>query len=111
MAGIPEHKPTELTRERVMRLYSAGVPQERIAEHLDIDATTLRRHYRAELDATVDEMTAQLGSNLFQDALQGDKQSREFWLKCRAKWSHAKPPEDDKKSTTDTLLEKLIEKL
>lgn len=106
-----KHEPTELTRERVARLYSAGVPQERIAQHLDIDATTLRIHYRKELDETTDEMTAALGNNLYQRALGGDEKAQEFWLKCRGKWSYAKPPEDDKKSTTDSLLEKLIEKL
>ncbi len=108
--GSPEHEPTEQTRKLVRDFYAAGVPQSRLAEHIGITEMTLRKHYRNEMDLTVDGMASALASNLYQDALAGDKQSREFWLKTRARWSFAKP-EEDKKSTTDTLLEKLIEKL
>lgn len=110
LGGKPEHKPTEAQRKLVRDMYAAGVPQSRLADHLDINEITLRKHYRAELDLNMDGMTTALGSNLYQDALSGDKQAREFWLKTRGRWSYAKP-EEDKKSTTDTLLEKLIDKL
>lgn len=108
--GSPEHEPTEETRKLVRNFYAAGVPQSRLAEHIGITEVTLRKHYRKEMDLNLDGMTSELATNLYQDALAGDKQSREFWLKTRARWSFAKP-EDEKKSATDSLLEKLIEKL
>lgn len=108
--GSPEHEPTEQTRKLVKDFYAAGVPQSRLAIHLGISEVTLRKHYRDEMDLSLDGMNTALASSLYQDAMNGDKQAREFWLKTRARWSYAKP-EDEKKSATDTLLEKLIEKL
>jgi hypothetical protein len=91
-------------------MYAAGVPQSRLADHLGINENTLRKHYRDEMDLALDGMNTALSGTLYRDAIAGDKQAREFWLKTRARWSYAKP-EEDKKSTTDTLLEKLIDKL
>lgn len=110
--GSPDHEPTDENKKIVKELYAAGIPQSRIAERLCIDDKTLRKHYRHELDSTKDAMTAALGSNLYQDALNGNPQAREFWLKCQGRWSYAKPPEDDEKDKkTMTLMEKLIDKL
>ncbi len=110
--GGPEgHLPTLETRAKVIGFSCAGFTQTQIADYLDIDDKTLRRHYRDELDKAKMDKTVALSDNLYQDAINGDKASREFWLKCQAKWAYAKPPEDDKKSATEALLEKLIEKL
>lgn len=108
--GSPEHEPTPEKRQAVADFYLAGIPQARIASHLGINETTLVKYYRNEMDKNLDTMTTGLAKNLYQDALAGDKQAREFWLKTRARWSFARP-DDDKKSVTESLLEKLIEKL
>lgn len=106
-----EHRPTPETRKLVRDFYIAGVPQARLAMHLEITEMTLRKHYRDEMDLTLDSMNSKLATNLYQDAVAGDKQSREFWLKTRGRWSFARPPEDDKTSAAVTLLEKIIDKL
>lgn len=43
-------KPTEEQRRSVRVMSGFGVPQEDIAIHLEIDAKTLRKHFRRELD-------------------------------------------------------------
>lgn len=105
------HKPSDETKRVVKELYACGITQERIAERLEIDAKTLRLHYREELDNNMENMIASLAKNLYQDAMNGNDGAREFWLKTRGRFHYYKPPEDDKKSNTDTLLEKLIDKL
>ncbi len=105
------HVPTDENKIIVRELYAAGIKKLRIAERLKIDERTLCKYYENELDNHKDHMIGSLAKNLYQDALDGDKASREFWLKCQGRWSYAKPPEDDKKSATEALLEKLIEKL
>ncbi len=105
------HIPTDENRTIVRELYAAGICQERIAERLDIDPKTLRLHYRDELDNTKENMISALSKNLYQDALNGDKDSREFWLKCQGRWSYYKPPEQDKSAQVVTLLESIVDKL
>lgn len=107
----PEHVPDEVSRAKVIGFSCAGFNQTQIADYLDIDEKTLRKYYRYEIDKAKMDKTMVLADSLYKDALLGDKDDRQFWLKCQGRWSYAKPPEDDKKSTTDTLLEKLIDKL
>jgi hypothetical protein len=109
--GEPEHEPTEETRQKVIDLSCNGFNQTDIADHLDIDDKTLRKHYRVELNKAKREKTLILGNSLYQDAVNGNEQAREFWLKCQARWAYAKPPEDDKPTKMESLLEKLIDKL
>lgn len=105
-----EHRPTQHSRSKVIEFVCAGFKQDSIAMYFDIDEDTLRKHYRAELDKSNMMRTGKLGRNLYLDALAGDKQAREFWLKTQGRWSYAKPPEEQG-SKTDALLEKLIDKL
>lgn len=107
-----EHVPTVESRAKVLGFACAGFTQERIANYFDIAVNTLRKHYKYELEDAKLDRTMQLGDNLFKDALEGDKQSREFWLKCQGGWSYAKSQEDkDKDDKQITLMEKLIDKL
>jgi hypothetical protein len=110
-SGHPPHIPTKELRQTVADLFSCGVPRVRIAERMGINEHTLRKYYQEQMEDTKENMAAALAKNLFQDALNGNSQAREFWLKCQARWSHAKPPEDDKLSKTEALLEKIIDKL
>ena len=109
--GVPEHIPTEETREKVVEFSCAGYNQQQIGDYLDIDEKTLRKHYRNELDKAKMEKTIALSGSLYRDALAGNEQAREFWLKCQARWAYAKPPEEEKKTHMESLLEKLIDKL
>jgi hypothetical protein len=117
--GIPamgdrglEHVPTEESRAKVIGFACAGFTQDQIANYFDIDDKTLRSHYRYELDKAKMEKTMILGNSLYKDALDGDKDSREFWLKCQGRWSYAKPPEDtDRDKKMLSVMEMVIDKL
>ncbi|PWU07231.1 MAG: hypothetical protein C5B43_00625 [Verrucomicrobia bacterium] len=110
--GPPEHEPTVETRAKVVGFACAGFKQTQIADYLDIDEKTLRKHYRYELDKAKMEKTMMLGNNLYADALNGDKVSREFWLKCQGGWHYSKPPEDnDRDSKILSVMERVIDKL
>lgn len=121
MKGLPimskggyqiEHEPTLESRAKVAGFACAGFSQAQIATYFDIDEKTLRKHYRDELDKSKMDKTMLLGNNLFQDAVNGDKQAREFWLKTQGRWSYAKAPEDNAREEKQVaLLEKIIDKL
>ena len=64
-----------------------GIPHEGIATMLDIDAKTLRRHYRYELDRGAVEATAKVAQSLFQMAtVEKSVAAAIFWMKARAGW-------------------------
>lgn len=112
MQTKPEHQPTLESRQKVSDLICSGFTQSDAADHLDIDEKTLRKHYRDELDKSKREKTVILANGLYKDAVEGNAQAREFWLKCQGRWSYAKPPEDNEKDLKQiTLMEKLIDKL
>jgi len=110
MSNTP-HVPTSISRELVKSLMLLGETQDKIADILHIDDKTLRKHYREELDHSLPLLLSAISNTAYQLALKGDLKMIELILKCRGKWSAYKPPEEEKKSTTDTLLETLIDKL
>ncbi len=103
------HIPTDEIREKVKRFSRCGFTQEEIADYFDIDSKTLRKYYRVELDKTIVDATEELASNLYKDAVAGDKDARKFWLMTKGKWSFYKPV--DQVDKTNSLLEKIIDKL
>jgi hypothetical protein len=112
METKPEHQPTDEARQKVIDLSCNGFNQADIADYLDIDEKTLRKHYRKELDNSKRDKTIALGNKLYLRALDGDAGAQEFWLKCQGRWSYAKSPEDSEKDAKQfSLLEKVIDKL
>ena len=75
MAGSPEHIPDDKTRAEVSALCAYGVPQEEISVYIGIDAKTLRKHYRNELDAAKIKANAKVRRFLF-EAATGDAMSK-----------------------------------
>ncbi len=66
-----------------------GVPEADIARVLNIDAKTLRKHYRDELDTGHVKANAKVAENLFRKATGEGRESviaAIFWLKVRAHW-------------------------
>lgn len=82
--GKPPHEPTKATRDTVQLHAMVGTPQEDIARVLGIDAKTLRKHYRDELDLSLAKANAKIGGALFNKAISGDTTAQIFWLKTRA---------------------------
>ena len=107
--GSPEHVPTEESRAKVADFTCAGFTQTDIAKYFNIDDKTLRKHYRDELDKAKLEMIRGLSQNAYRMALGGSEKMTEFLLRTQGRYTNYKDPEH--KSGTETLLEKLIEKL
>lgn len=78
------HEPTKATRDTVSLHALVGTPQEVIAGVLGIDAKTLRKYYREELDHSLAKANATIGGSLFNKAKSGDTSAMMFWLKTRA---------------------------
>jgi hypothetical protein len=80
-------RPTEENRRTVKAMAGFGVPHEQIATFLRIDAKTLRKHYRDELDRGMVEANVKVAQTLFQLAT-ADKNvaAAIFWMKARAGW-------------------------
>lgn len=66
---------------------TCGVQQDNIALVLGIDAKTLRKHYRKELDAALAEAVSDIGKSLLNKAREGCTKSQIFFLKTRGRWS------------------------
>src|ERR1700722_3697261 len=83
----PMFEPTEDQRRTVRALSGYGVPQDGIAIHIGIDAKTLRKHFRDELDRGSVEATAKVAQTLFHLAtVEKNVPSVIFWMKARAGW-------------------------
>ena len=90
-----KHEPTKPTRDTVSLHSMVGTPQDIIASILNIDAKTLRKHYREELDHALAKANATIGGSLFNKAKGGDTSAQIFWLKTRAGF---REKEQDKES-------------
>ena len=94
----PTHEPTVTTRAEVAALASYGVPQNEIATYIDVDAKTLRKHYRKELDDSMLKANANVAKFLYSAAsgksLTTTKgathadciRAAMFWAKTRMGW-------------------------
>src|SRR4051794_6370916 len=77
----------EEERSLVRAMSGLGVPQENIATHLEIDAKTLRKHFRRELDRGMVEANVKVAQSLFQMATTGKNVAAAiFWMKARCGW-------------------------
>ncbi len=84
---MPAFEPTDEQRRLVRGFSGFGVTHEDIAGHLEIDAKTLRKHFRRELDRGSVEVTVKVAQSLFQMATQGKNVAAAiFWMKARAGW-------------------------
>src|SRR4051812_23367142 len=63
-----------------------GIPAHDISRVVGVDAKTLRKHYREELDLGETKANAQVAGFLFNSARSGNVTARIFWLKTRARW-------------------------
>ena len=91
MMGV-SFEPTEEQRKTVRAMSGFGIPQDDIATLLEIDAKTLRKHFRRELDRGMVEATAKVARSLFLMATQGKNVAAAmFWMKARTLlWAKAR---------------------
>lgn len=89
MAGRPKYSPNDADRNTVKVMAACGFPQETIAKCLGedgIDAKTLRKHFKRELDTAADRANASVARKLYEKAVAGEPWAVCFWLKTRAGW-------------------------
>jgi hypothetical protein len=86
----PRFEPTMEERKLVQAMAGFGIPEPQIAgtigEH-GIDAKTLRKHFRRELDTGATKANTAVAQTLYKMASSGHHAAATiFWLKCRAGW-------------------------
>ncbi len=91
----PPHEPTEAQRQLVQLHATIGTTHDQIARIMGIDAKTLRKHYRDELDLAMAKANATIGGALFNKAKAGDTAAMIFWMKTRARWRETDRPETE----------------
>jgi hypothetical protein len=113
--GRRAHKPDAFNRRQVEAMAGYGVPEMAIARVVGIDANTLRKHYREELDTGQIKATAKVAKSLFRKATGDGSQSVTaaiFWLKTRG--GCRETPQDhrvghyDVRQLSDEELERMI---
>lgn len=97
----PPHTVTESRRKLVELHATIGTTQETIADLLGIDAKTLRKYYREELDQSAAKALAAVGGALYNKAIKGDTAAMIFWMKTRGGWRETQVL--DHKSTDGTM--------
>ena len=98
----PPHDPTPEQRQLVQLHATIGTPQEAIGRIIGVDAKTLRKHYRDELDLALSKANATIGGALFNKAKDGDTAAMIFWMKTQARWSERH--EVDHSSSDGTMM-------
>jgi len=90
MVGQPvEQRPGEALGAEDLGMAAYGVPEADVARVLDIDAKTLRKHYRDELDTGHIKANSKIAESLFRKATGDGREAviaAIFWLKTRAHW-------------------------
>ena len=104
----PSHRPDSASRRQVEAMAGYGMPEAHIAAVVGVDAKTLRKHYRSELDLGHIKANSAVAQSLFRKATGDGPQSVTaaiFWMKTRLGWketlvtelaaSRADPPPPD----------------
>ena len=92
----PAFEPTDSQRKLVQNYATVGTRQEDIAQILDIDLKTLRKHFRQELTHGKINANAEVAKSLYTQCLGGNTTAMIFWLKTQAKWREMDEDKDDK---------------
>jgi hypothetical protein len=82
----PSYSPDPPIKGQVEAMAAYGIPEDDIAAVLKVDAKTLRKHFRDELDLGHTKANAQVAGFLFNSAKTGNVTAQIFWLKTRARW-------------------------
>jgi len=116
--GRRAHKPDPFHRRQVEAMAAYGVPEQNIARVVGIDAKTLRKHYREELDTGQTKATAKVAESLFRKATSDGHQSVTaaiFWLKTRGGWRETPQTHEvghyDLSQISEEELDRMIEAL
>lgn len=84
--GPKPHEPTPCQRKQVAACMVAGLTEDMTASILGINKSTLRKHYKPELEQSRAKVVTKIASTLAQKAMNGDNACMFFYLKTRAGW-------------------------
>ena len=89
--GPKPHEPTDTTRNKVRMLSILGLPQDDIADFMEMSTPTLCEHYREELDKASLEANIKVAANLLMMAtgprdLKNTVTAAIWWSKARMNW-------------------------
>lgn len=85
--GRPRHKVSAADQSLVSGMIACGASHESVARCLGIDAKTLRKHFRTEIDTAADKANAAVGNRIFRQALTSDNPAWAiWWSKVRMGW-------------------------
>lgn len=111
--GRRAHEPDVTTRRQVEALAGYGVPEADIAGVIGIDAKTLRKHYRHELDHGHVKANAKVAENLFRKATGDGREAviaAIFWMKTRAGWKETSVQEvSGKHEPVTVIIRKIVD--
>tara|TARA_R110002020_G_scaffold9774_1_gene38216 strand:+ start:4204 stop:4563 length:360 start_codon:yes stop_codon:yes gene_type:complete len=84
----PPFEPTDDERKLVEQMTACGIPQDSqcLVIRDGIDAKTLRKHFRRELDTAATMANAKVAGTLFNKAMSGDTTALIWWSKTRMGW-------------------------
>jgi len=110
----PPHQPTDDNRAEVAALASFGINEAAISGYIGVDAKTLRKYYRHELDTGALRANVKVGTFLFHAASGAALEkgatyadcvrAAMFWAKTRMRWREAdRPGEDDDTAQAVTI--------
>jgi len=90
MPGRRRYQPNDKDRRIVEQMAIGGARQSDVAAVLDVDAKTLRKYYRKELDTSAARANAQVAGTLFKIATSGESAAASiFWMKSRCGWKES----------------------
>jgi hypothetical protein len=92
--GRPPHEPTAATKRKVANCKGGGWTQEEIAELLDIDCDTLRKHYRRELTVGARQAREEVLDAVMRAAKDGSMAAARLYLQGTAKPEPLPQPTD-----------------
>jgi hypothetical protein len=91
MARWPKYVPTDDQRRQVLSLTGLGITYVEIAKLFDINISTLRKHYRYELDTGATVANAKVAQSLFENATKhNNAMAQIWWTKARMGWREAR---------------------
>lgn len=82
--GPPKFKPTKKDRMLVSAMTMCGTTQAMMARCMKVDAKTLRKHFRDEMDLALVKANANVCGAMYKKAVGGDVGAQRYWLATRA---------------------------
>jgi len=112
MTDFNQHIPTIKTRQRISDLVASGIPLHIIAQIVELDDQTIKKHYKRELDCAQAEVVDRIGKVVALQAEAGDAKSQALYLKtqgARFGWIEKQIVENVSSKESDDLKAKIAE--